>query len=225
MILSIETSTEVCSIAIHNQGQLIADRESVEAYSHAERLAPLIEEILKDNNIRRKELTAIAVSAGPGSYTGLRIGTSTAKGLCYALDIPLITIGTLESMLESIKDDKVSSLLCPMLDARRMEVYCLVADGKHNILEPTQAKIIDETSFSDYLGSNKITFFGNGAEKCKQVIRSENAIFIDDVKPSAVNIGKLAFSKYKDDYFADLVNFEPDYLKAFRAIKAKNPLL
>ena len=102
---------------------------------------------------------------------------------------------------------------------------CLVADGKHNILEPTQAKIIDEISFSDYLGSNKITFFGNGAEKCKQVIRSENAIFIDDVKPSAVNIGKLAFSKYKDDYFADLVNFEPDYLKAFRAIKAKNPLL
>ena len=124
MILSIETSTEVCSVAIHNQELLIAEKESVEAYSHAERLAPLIEEILKDNNISRKELTAIAVSAGPGSYTGLRIGISTAKGLCYALDIPLITIGTLESMLESIKDNNVSNLLCPMLDARRMEVYC-----------------------------------------------------------------------------------------------------
>ena len=225
MILSIETSTEVCSVAIHNQELLIAEKESVEAYSHAELLAPLIEEILKDNNISRKELTAIAVSAGPGSYTGLRIGISTAKGLCYALDIPLITIGTLESMLESIKDNNVSNLLCPMLDARRMEVYCLLADGKHSIFEPTHAKIIDESSFSDYLNSSKIIFFGNGAEKCKQVISAENAIFIDDVKPTAVNIGKLAFSKYKDNNFANLVNFEPDYLKDFRVIKAKNPLL
>jgi tRNA threonylcarbamoyladenosine biosynthesis protein TsaB len=225
VILSIETSTDVCSVAIHNQGQLIADRESIEAYSHAERLAPLIDETLDNNNIKRKDLTAIAVSAGPGSYTGLRIGTSTAKGLCYALDIPLITIGTLESMLESIDADTKGHLLCPMLDARRMEVYCLLANSDNNIIEPTQAKIIDESSFSDYLSNSKVIFFGNGSDKCKQVITSKNAIFIDDIKPSAINIGKLAYHKNVENNFADLVNFEPDYLKAFRVIKAKNPLL
>jgi len=225
VILSIETSTEVCSVALHNNGRLVADRESIEAYSHAERLAPLIDDILADNIVSRGELTAVAVSAGPGSYTGLRIGTSTAKGLCYALDIPLITIGTLESMLEGIEQDNKDQLLCPMLDARRMEVYCLLADGNGQIIEPTHAKIIDETSFSDYLGNTQISFFGNGADKCKSVINAENAIFIDGVKPSATNIGKLAFKKYQKNEFADLVNFEPDYLKAFRAIPAKNPLL
>ena len=225
MILAIETSTDVCSVAIYNQGRLLAVSESLDAYSHAERLAPLIDEILSDNNVNRKELSAVAVSAGPGSYTGLRIGTSTAKGLCYALDIPLITIGTLESMLEGIEQGNDNHLLCPMLDARRMEVYCLLADSNGKIIEPTQAKIIDESSFSTYLNTSKIIFFGNGADKCKSVITTENAIFIDDIKPSAINIGKLAYNKYKMNDFADLVNFEPDYLKAFRAIKAKNPLL
>ena len=225
VILSIETSTEVCSVALHNQSRLVADRESIAAYSHAERLAPIIDEILTDNHIKREELTAIAVSAGPGSYTGLRIGTSTAKGLCYALNIPLITINTLESMLVGIEQDNENHLLCPMLDARRMEVYCLLADRNGQITEPTQAKIIDETSFMDYLGSKKISFFGNGANKCQSVITAENATFIDGIKPSAINIGKLAFNKYQANDFADLVNFEPDYLKAFRATIAKNPLL
>ena len=224
MILSIETSTEVCSVALHSQDSLVASLESLTAYSHAEKLAPLIDQILVDNNIKRGELTAVAVSAGPGSYTGLRIGTSTAKGLCYALNIPLITISTLESMLEGIDDDE-NQFLCPMLDARRMEVYCLLADSRGQIIEPTQAKIIDENSFSDYLNSNKISFFGNGADKCKSVIKAKNAIFIDGVKPSAINIGKLASNKFEVNEFADLVNFEPDYLKAFRAIPAKNPLL
>ena len=225
MILSLETSTEICSVAVHNQSQLVADRESIEAYSHAEKLAPLIDEILADNNIKRGELSAVAVSAGPGSYTGLRIGTSTAKGLCYALNIPLITISTLESMLEGIEHGNENHLLCPMLDARRMEVYCLLAASNDHIILDTHAKIIDNTSFSDYLSTKKISFYGNGAEKCKQVIPSENAIFIDAVKPSAINIGKLASIKYQEKEFADLVNFEPDYLKAFRAIPAKNPLL
>lgn len=225
MILSIETSTEVCSVALHNNGRIVAVSESEEAYSHAERLAPLIDDILANNNIKRREITAVAVSAGPGSYTGLRIGTSTAKGLCYSLDIPLITIGTLESMLESIKQDNEHQLLCPMLDARRMEVYCLLADVNGQIIKPTHAKIIDETSFSDFLGSKQISFFGNGADKCKSVITAESAIFIDDIKPTALNIGKLAFNKYQENDFADLVNFEPDYLKAFRATIAKNPLL
>ena len=225
MILSIETSTDVCSVAIHKQGRLVADRQSLEAYSHAEKLAPMIDEILVDNNIKRGELTAVAVSAGPGSYTGLRIGTSTAKGLCYALEIPLITISTLESMLEGIEHGNENHLLCPMLDARRMEVYCLLADSDGQNILDTHAKIIDDTSFSDYLRTNKISFYGNGADKCKQVITSENAIFIDGITPSAINIGKLASIKYKANEFADLVNFEPDYLKAFRVIPAKNPLL
>lgn len=225
VILSIETSTEVCSVALHNQGRLVAERESLEAYSHAEKLAPLIDEILTDNTIKKGELTAVAVSAGPGSYTGLRIGTSTAKGLCYALDIPLITISTLESMLDGHEDGNENHLLCPMLDARRMEVYCLLADSNGQNILATHAKIIDNTSFSDYLGTNKISFFGNGANKCKSVITAKNAIFIDGITPSAVNIGKLASTKFSMNEFADLVNFEPDYLKAFRTIPAKNPLL
>jgi tRNA threonylcarbamoyladenosine biosynthesis protein TsaB len=185
----------------------------------------MIDEILRDNDIKTSDLSAVAVSAGPGSYTGLRIGISTAKGLCYALDIPLIRVGTLESMLESIVHDDDQQLFCPMLDARRMEVYCLLADGKKNIVEPTSAKIIDNTSFSDYLATKKVTFFGNGAEKCRSEITSENASFIGDIKPSATNIGKLASVKYNQNDFADLVGFDPDYLKAFRTTKAKNPLL
>ena len=225
MILSLETSTDVCSVALHNQGNLVADLWSQEAYSHAERLAPLIDKILSENNIKPADLTAVAVSAGPGSYTGLRIGVSTAKGLCYALNLPLITIGTLESMLEDQGITTDDSLLCPMLDARRMEVYCLLAERNGQLLEETQAKIIDGTSFLTYLSSGKIYFFGNGADKCKSVISSKNAIFIDEIKPSAINIGKLAYIKYEKKEFADLVSFEPEYLKAFRAIKAKNPLL
>jgi len=225
VILSLETSTDICSVALHNNGQLIAGDESLAAYSHAERLAPMIDEILVKNDLKVNELTAVAVSAGPGSYTGLRIGTSTAKGLCYALDIPLITVSTLESMLEGMTNDSAEQLFCPMLDARRMEVYCLLADGKKNIIEPVAAKIIGTTSFADYLSSGKITFFGNGAEKCQQAISSKNATFIGNIKPSATNIGKLASVKYNEADFADLVAFEPDYLKAFRTTKAKNPLL
>jgi len=225
VILSLETSTDVCSVALHDKGNLVADLWSHEAYSHAERLAPLIDKILSKSNIKPADLTAVAVSAGPGSYTGLRIGASTAKGLCYALNIPLITIGTLESMLESHKTTSGEALLCPMLDARRMEVYCLLADINGQIIEETQAKIIDDASFLNYLETSKISFFGNGAEKCKSVITSENAIFIEGIKPSAINIGKLAHIKYAEADFADLASFEPEYLKAFRAIKAKNPLL
>jgi tRNA threonylcarbamoyladenosine biosynthesis protein TsaB len=225
VILSLETSTDVCSVAIHNQGRLIADKHSQEAYSHAEKLAPMIDGILRSAGVKRRDLTAIAVAAGPGSYTGLRIGTSTAKGLCFALDLPLITISTLESMLVGQSLEFDNHLLCPMIDARRMEVYCLLAEYSGKILEPTAAKIIDSSSFADRLKQNKIVFFGNGANKCQAVISHENAIFIDDIFPSAINIGRLAYERYKSGAFADLAYFEPEYLKPFRAIKAKNPLL
>lgn len=225
MILSIETSTDVCSVAIHKDGELIASSFSKEAFSHAERLAPMIDTILKDNKLDKRELLAVAVSAGPGSYTGLRIGTATAKGLCYALDIPLISINTLDSMLEGLDSKYRSTLLCPMIDARRMEVYCLIGKEGGEIIAKTHAKIIDEDSFIEILNQEKIVFYGNGAKKCKGTINHENAEFIDDIIPSAINIGELATTKYNQGDFADLIYFEPDYLKPFHVIKAKNPLL
>ena len=225
MILSIETSTDVCSVAIHKDGELIASSSSKQAYSHAERLAPMIEAILKDNNLDKAELSAVAVSSGPGSYTGLRIGTSTAKGLCYALDIPLIAVGTLESMLKGLDQEYNNTLLCPMIDARRMEVYCLVGKSNGEIIEETNAKIIDERSFHEILDDQKVIFYGNGADKCKTMITHEKAEFLDNITPSAVDIGKLASTKYNQGDFADLVYFEPEYLKPFHVIKAKNPLL
>ncbi len=225
MILSIETSTEVCSVAIHRNGKLVDYSFSKGAYSHAENLAPIINQILKRNSVDKSDLLAIAVSAGPGSYTGLRIGASTAKGLCYALDIPLIDIGTLESMLIGLGEEYKNYLLCPMLDARRMEVYCLLANFDAGIIEQTQAKIIDETSFSNYLNDRCILFYGSGADKCKSLITNEKAKFLDNIAPSATNIGTVAYAKYVSGEFADLAYFEPTYLKEFKAIKAKNPLL
>lgn len=224
MILSIETSTEVCSVAIHKNGQLIDCIQNDESYAHAEKLAPIIDQILKSNTISTGELLAIAVASGPGSYTGLRIGISTAKGLCFALDIPLIEIATLESMLVGIDEKYADCLRCPMIDARRMEVYTLLAKADGQLIEATHAKIIDNKSFSSQLSKQKIVFYGNGAEKCKSVITSKNAKFIDKITPTAANIGNLAFDKYKSGDFADLAYFEPGYLKEFKAIKAKNPL-
>jgi len=225
MILSIETSTEVCSVALHNNGRLIDSIQNDESYSHAEKLAPIIDQVLKSNNVANRELLAVAVAGGPGSYTGLRIGISTAKGLCFALDIPLIEIGTLESMLVGIDEKYTNCLLCPMIDARRMEVYTLLAHYDGQLIEPIQAKIIDNSSFDNHLSQHKVVFYGNGAEKCKVVLTSKNAMFINNITPSAINIGKLAYDKYKAGDFADLAYFEPGYLKEFRAIEAKNPLL
>ena len=211
MILSIETSTEVCSIAIHQDGKLIAENTSHESYSHAERLAPMIQETMAAHNISNAELKAVAVSAGPGSYTGLRIGTSTAKGLCYALDIPLLTVNTLESMLEGLPDAYEGYLRCPMIDARRMEVYCLLANDENEVVNAVEAKIIDETSFHEELNKQKILFYGNGAEKCKSVIRSENAVFLDAITPHARNVGVIANRYFAAQKFADLAYFEPEY--------------
>lgn len=224
MILSIETSTEVCSIALYEDGALIAEDSSNKSYSHAERLAPMIYDLLENHNIPKSQLSAIAVSAGPGSYTGLRIGTSTAKGLCFALDIPLITVNTLESMLVDLPGNFKGHYKCPMIDARRMEVYCLLADEENITLEEVNAKIIDSKSFEEELREHKILFYGNGASKCKEVILSENAVFLDHITPHARNIGQLATQYFNEKRFADLAYFEPEYLKPYLAIKAKDPL-
>jgi len=224
VILSIETSTKVCSVALHNEGELLAESTLYVDKSHSEKLAILIRDLLSYAEIETKDLTAVSIAAGPGSYTGLRIGTSTAKGLCYALSIPLIAINTLEAMAYGVAQTITEEmLLCPMLDARRMEVYSLLADKELNVIKPTEAKIIAESSYSEELEKNKIVFFGNGAAKCEPILgANNNAIFINMQSISAVNVGVLAWKKYQTQCFEDLAYFEPEYLKEFKAIKPKN---
>lgn len=215
MILSIETATSNCSVALHSlDGELLHVEERDEPNIHASKLFVFIKSVLEKNPVA--SLKAIAVSKGPGSYTGLRIGVSAAKGLCYGLDLPLIAINTLQGMAYNaaplIEKD---ALLIPMIDARRMEVYNAIYDSKLNEVNATCATIIDETSFTNYL-SKPCYFFGDGMPKCKEVLGIHpNAFFLDDVKASAKAIGAQAVSKYKNGQFEDLAYFEPYYLKEF----------
>lgn len=217
-ILQIETATTVCSVALAKQGKLIAVKEVNERNVHAEVITLFIEEILNNAGIKYHDLDAIAVSSGPGSYTGLRIGVSTAKGLCYALDKPLIAIETLEAMAGGIiaRGVEADLLLCPMIDARRMEVYTALYNSKGDRVEPTSAEIIDENSFARQLTSNKILFFGDGAPKCRATLSlNANAIFADDFSNSAAHLTKRAHEKFKAGQFEDVAYFEPYYLKDF----------
>ena len=225
LILSLETATSVCSAALHDDGKLLASSEHHVPQSTASMLAVLIDEIFKKASIEPSQLNAVAVSAGPGSYTGLRIGVATAKGFCYALNIPLIAINTLELMTYQVIVQHSSSdntLLCPMLDARRMEVYTLLAGTDLKIIESTEAKVIDELSYQSWLEKNKILFFGNGSDKCKEMIRHENAVFIPGVIPSAAKLGEMAFRKFNSNQFEDLAAYEPYYLKDFMVKKPKS---
>ena len=231
-ILSLETSTTICSAALHEDGNLLASKQLLTPQSASSQLAPLIDQLVKDSKISTKEVGAVAVSSGPGSYTGLRIGVATAKGICYGLQIPLIAIGTLELMTYQVVKSSASPsplerglggevLLCPMLDARRMEVYCLLSDLNLNRVEPTQAKIIDEESFRELLDQKIIYFFGNGADKCRNIIKHPNAKFMGGISPSAIQLGEMAFQKFKKGEFEDLSSFEPHYLKEFMVKKPK----
>lgn len=216
MILSIETATPTCSVALHQEGKLIASYELHTEKSHNEELTLLIQEICKQSKCPLTELSAVAVSKGPGSYTGLRIGVATAKGLCYALQKPLIAIGSLEAMVEQVVDFfPTSTLFCPMIDARRMEVYCLLMSSKKEILLPTSAIVVEKNTFEQHLSSHQIVFFGNGAEKCKKVISHPNAIFLENFYPLAKSMGKLAWEKFQRKEFENLFYFEPYYLKEF----------
>ncbi len=234
LILSLETSTTICSAALHDEGNLLVAKEIHIPQSASSQLAPIIHDLLNHSGITSRQINAVAVASGPGSYTGLRIGVSMAKGLCFALQIPLIAINTLELLAyqvnHSFRNTSPSPLergaggevlLCPMLDARRMEVYCLLADHDLNIVEPTQAKIIDVDSFKKWLHANTILFFGNGADKCRANIKQSNAIFIDGINPSASKLGEMAFLKFKSRKFEDLLSFEPLYLKEFLIKKPK----
>lgn len=216
LILSLETSAKVCSVAVHNRGIRVATKEIHTEHAHAGKLAVLIEEVIRESSIEPKQLAAVAVSSGPGSYTGLRIGTSTAKGLCYALNVPLISIGSLELLAHQVNAQNVSrAYLCPMIDARRMEVYCEVFDPYLNVVQPVEAKVIEPGSFEELLSRHKIIFFGDGSDKCRDLITHPNAAFISGVYAAASEMGAPAYRKFEQREFQSLSDFEPRYLKEF----------
>ncbi len=226
-ILNIDTSTTVCSVALSAGGECLSMRKDESGNNHSRVIGVFTQQLLQEAESKGWKVAAVALSQGPGSYTGLRIGTSFAKGLCYGMDIPLIAIPTLKIMAwavaQRLKAEGVhtDALLCPMIDARRMEVYSAVYDMELNEAEAVSAKIIDQESFSDLLANRKIYFFGNGSNKCKDAITSHNATFIDGVNPLAVDMAVMAHEAYNKKEFADVAYFEPFYLKDFIATKPK----
>ncbi|MEI8136852.1 MAG: tRNA (adenosine(37)-N6)-threonylcarbamoyltransferase complex dimerization subunit type 1 TsaB [Bacteroidota bacterium] len=222
-ILNIETSTTVCSVSLSKNGTLISFKEINNGFTHAENLHVFIEEVIQKAEISLKQLNAVAISKGPGSYTGLRIGVSAAKGLAFSLRIPLIALDTLQIIANSLKiDNKENAVYCPMIDARRMEVYTAIYD-KHLVqLKNTEALIVDENSISIFNDYEKIYFFGDGMEKCKEILKSiKNAEFIPDILPSAKAMCDLSFKKYTENLFEDVAYFEPFYLKDFFFVTKK----
>ncbi|ASV29469.1 tRNA (adenosine(37)-N6)-threonylcarbamoyltransferase complex dimerization subunit type 1 TsaB [Maribacter cobaltidurans] len=221
LILNLETATTNCSVCLAKDGNLIAIRENnTPNYSHAEQLHVFIQECLHEAKCSPNDLDAIAVSKGPGSYTGLRIGVSAAKGLCFALDVPLISIATLESMASQL-NLKERGYIIPVLDARRMEVYSAVFDSHLNEIRETQAEIIEEYSFHEYLKNNKVHFLGSGADKIRSTLGHVNADFDIQCVPSSREMARLSHGKFKSRDFEDVAYFEPYYLKDFMVTKKK----
>lgn len=224
VILCLETTTKNCSVALAVDGKCEVLREINEAgYSHAERLHPFIMEVLEASDYSKNDLDAIAVSKGPGSYTGLRIGVSAAKGLAYGLGLPLIATDTLKAMAMAHVTDDVDYLV-PMLDARRMEVYTAVYDRELNNLEAVNAKILDENSFTELSDQAKVAFIGDGAAKCAELLAAEGRTFYPETFPSAKEMCALAELKWTGKDFEDLAYFEPYYLKEFVGSKPKKLL-
>lgn len=218
-ILNIETATKNCSVSLAKEGKTILCKEiAEEGYSHAEQLHVFIEDLVQEAGIHFKDIQAIAVSQGPGSYTGLRIGVSAAKGLCYALNVPLIAVDTLQVLASQVKVE--DGLIIPMIDARRMEVYSAIFDVKFEKIRETQAEVITENSFETI--SETVYFVGDCADKCKSVITKSNFIFLEEIKyPSATAMSILSFSKFQNKDFEDLAYFEPYYLKDFMITPSK----
>ncbi len=225
IILSIETSTNAGSVAVHHEDKFLAQVEMHHSNAHSYHLNHAIDFALKLSDVTINQLEAIALSKGPGSYTGLRIGTSTAKGLCCALNIPLISVNTLRAMAKSVAPYfDANHLLCPMIDARRMEVYTALYNITLSNIFPTEARILAEDTYGQELQNSSVVFFGNGAAKFESLTHSKNAIFLKDISPSAKFIGELAISKYQKNQFEDLAYFEPYYLKEFMATKPKTQI-
>ena len=223
IILHIETSTKACSVAIAEGGHLLAsDFRLFEHYAHAETLNPMIQSVMKEAKRNFKDLEAIAVSSGPGSYTGLRIGISSAKGFCYGLEIPLIAISSLEIMAVAGKNyegKQENAVLVPMMDARRMEVYSATFDKDLKRIDNDKAIVVDE-NFTTRFEGEKIYYFGDGMEKCKSILENDSrSVFIDAIYPDAKNMIKISLEKFRNSEFEDLAYFEPDYLKEFNSHK------
>lgn len=223
MILCIETSTAVCSVALVENGNVIALRESIDGQNHAEKITIFIDEIMKEANVVYKDLDAIAVSMGPGSYTGLRIGVSTAKGFCYALEKPLIAVDTLAAMAYGFISSQLSAIsykptaiLCPMIDARRMEVYSAFFNEKLERTSETEALVIDENSFMELKQNNHLYLFGDGADKLATLFENDkNITVVEKFHCSAAYMSTLAEEAFKNKDFVDVAYFEPFYLKNF----------
>ncbi|WCO02058.1 tRNA (adenosine(37)-N6)-threonylcarbamoyltransferase complex dimerization subunit type 1 TsaB [Psychroserpens ponticola] len=220
ILLNIETSTTNCSVSLSKEGETLVLKEDNNVnYSHAESLHVFIDDVIKSAKLTLKEIDAIAVSKGPGSYTGLRIGVSAAKGLCYALNIPLISVSTLNALAHQVKINQGN--IVPMLDARRLEVYSAIYSNSYAELRNVEAQVLDDNSFSEYLEDGKVYFIGNGVEKTKKMIDHPNAVFVEGKLPSANEMSFLAYQKYKKSDIEDVAYFEPFYLKDFIALKSK----
>ena len=217
MIVAIDASTTGCSIALFSDGKVLASVASRKDRSSAENLTLMIGEVLRLGGISYQDLKAVAVAKGPGSYTGLRIAVSTAKGLAYGLNLPLISFGTLPALCYQVPYWSNVDLLCPMIDARRMEVFCGFYNAKtKEEAFPVEAVLVDETSFSEILNSNKVLFLGEGSAKCREVIKHPNAVFLDsEIYPSSDFACKMVTEKFERGEFEDLVTFEPFYLKEY----------
>lgn len=222
LLLHIETATDTCSVALSDKGKAIAVEETHNSRSHASLLSVFIENILKQNHFAYADLDAVVVSCGPGSYTGLRIGVASAKGLCFALSKPLIAINTLHSMAAWYTKNKNNAgfFYSPMIDARRMEVYTALYDDKLNLTKPVEAIILTEQFLKEELADKKIIFFGNGSQKFKEFVdENANAVFDDSFLISSQGMIELAEEKYKNKQFEDVAYFEPFYLKDFVGTK------
>ena len=226
LILNIDTSTDVCSVAIARDGYVIALRENDEGFNHSVLLGVYVDELLKENNLTSDDLDAVAVSMGPGSYTGLRIGVSLAKGICFGAGKPLIAVSTLEALANAVaRREGEEAYYCPMIDARRMEVYMAIYSREGEMIQDIRAEVIEEGSFADLLADRKILFFGNGSDKVKDVLKNPNAVFISGVATSAGNMVMLAERKFAEKKFEDVAYFEPFYLKDFVATVPKRKVL
>jgi tRNA threonylcarbamoyladenosine biosynthesis protein TsaB len=218
-ILHLETSTKSCSVALSKDGKLVAMKEQLtEEFSHGENLTLYIQDVLAEAGIEIGNLNAVSIASGPGSYTGLRIGVSTAKGICYALNIPLISIDALVSLSNIAKEKHPNTNLCAMIDARRMEVYCAVYDSNLNLICPISAVILEDDSFAAF---EPFAFFGDGAKKANNLWKKRNCQYDDSIYSSAKGQITLAFNKYQNSDFEDVAYFEPYYLKDFTSTSKK----
>ena len=215
LLLSLEASADFCSAALHNDGELIAIERIAELRSAASQLAPAVQKLLHDADVKSDSLNGIAIAAGPGSYTGLRIVTSLAKGMCSALDVPLIAVDTLDVLTNQVNNLEQINFYCPCIDARRNEIYYKVFDALKHECIPTSCLVVEKESFRNFLETGRVLFFGSGAAKTVKMVSHPNADFLDGILPDAGQVGLLAYEKWRKQDFVSREQFEPFYLKEF----------